>query len=156
MFNQGLGNPGRQTPKARHLRELGSDSQFQPLQRTPLGDFDKSNEFWKWGQLLPPRRRPFYYFILNRIVVMCPHGSVRTKSFSLWFNNVNHCFQNFTKGSWNVLMWKEDNSNITIKEKPLLLFGWAFITKVLTVNFPWWEDIGSAKVTGYKDIEWLS
>lgn len=34
MSNQGLGNLGRRTTKARHLRAPGSDSQFQSLPRT--------------------------------------------------------------------------------------------------------------------------
>lgn len=45
MFNQGLGNPGRRTTKARHLRTPGSDSQFQPRLRTLSGDFDKQSKF---------------------------------------------------------------------------------------------------------------
>ena len=41
-FNQGLGNPGRWTPKARHLRAPASESQFQSLPRAFLGGgFDK-------------------------------------------------------------------------------------------------------------------
>lgn len=143
IFNQGLGNPGRRTPKVRRrLRALGSDSQFQPFQITPLGSFDKLNKFWKWGQLLPLRRRPFYYFILNRIVVICPHGSVRTKIFSLWFNNVNHYFWNFTKCSWNVSTWKEDNSNIKIKRKTLVVIWLSFGLSVLIVSFISWEKSG--------------
>lgn len=53
---------------------------------------------------------------------MCPHGSVRTKIFSLWFNNGNRYSRNFTKDSWEVLGGEKKNPYSIGKEKPLLLF----------------------------------
>lgn len=55
------------------------------------------------SQTLAPSETPLLLFYFKIIIVMCPHGSVRTKIFSLWFNNVNHYCRNFTKGSWEVL-----------------------------------------------------
>lgn len=53
---------------------------------------------------------------------MCPHGSVRTKIFSLWFNNANHDSGNFTKGSQTVVEEKHSIHNEGAG-KPLLLFA---------------------------------
>ena len=71
------------------------------------------------SQTFVPHGMPLLLFYFKIIIVMCPHGSVRTKIFSLWFYNVNHYCRNFTKGSWEVLLGGKKSQQYT-KRKTLV------------------------------------